>query len=133
MPFKRLTINAGAQIERIVDRFFERRAFASGDLLPSRDHGEILWGYRLGAALELGAGWRLKGHYGRYRRAPNFFELFGDRGAVVGNAELDSERGHNRDIGLVYRGGYDGTGLLLAEVVYYTNRVDELILSLIHI
>ena len=127
VPFKRFTINAGAQIERVVDRFFERRAFAPGDLLPSRDHGEMLWGYRLGAALELRAGWRLKGHYGRYRRAPNFFELFGDRGAVVGNAELDSERGHNRDIGLVYRGGSDGMGLLLAEVVYYANRVNDLI------
>ena len=126
-PLGRLTINTGAQVERIADHFFERRAFVSGDLLPTRDHGETLWGYRLGAALELGAGWRLKGHYGRYRRAPNFFELFGDRGAVVGNAELDSERGRNHDLGLVYRGGSDGAGLLLAEVVYYATRVEDLI------
>ena len=122
-----LTFNAGARVEHIADRFFERRAFASGDLLPSRDRGEMLWGYRFGATLELGAGWYLKGHYGRHRRAPNFFELFGDRGAAVGNAELNSEWGANRDLGLAYRGRTESAGLLLAEVVYYANRVDDLI------
>ncbi|MEE3259751.1 MAG: TonB-dependent receptor plug domain-containing protein [Candidatus Latescibacterota bacterium] len=124
---RRLTLNVGAQLERLDDRFFARQAFAPDGDLPGRDHAEILWGYRLGAALDLGAGLTLKAHDGRYRRAPNFFELFGDRGAVVGNVELVSERGRNCDLGLVFRNAPKGTGLILAEAVYYRNRVDDLI------
>ena len=123
----RLTFNAGTQAEELDDRFFDRKNFAPSAMLPSRDNGEILWGYRMGAALDLGAGLALKAHNGRYQRAPNFFELFGDRGAVIGNTDLVSEEGHNWDLGLVFRGPADGVGLTLAEVVYYRNRVENLI------
>ena len=123
----RLTFNAGTQAEGLNDRFFDRKSFAPSSVLPSRDNGEILWGYRVGAALDLGAGLALKAHNGRYQRAPNFFELFGDRGAVIGNTDLASEQGHNWDLGLVFRGSAEGVGLALAEVVYYRNRVEDLI------
>lgn len=123
----RLTVNAGAQAERLADRFFDRKDFAPSAALPSRDNGAILWGYRVGATLDLGAGWAFKGHNGRYQRAPNFFELFGDRGAVIGNTDLASEEGHHWDWGVVFRGSADGAGLALAEVAYYRKRVDDLI------
>ena len=80
-----------------------------------------------GRGLDLGAGLALKAHNGRYQRAPNFFELFGDRGAVIGNTNLVREQGHNWDLGLVFRGPTDEVGLALAEVVYYHNRVEDLI------
>ena len=124
---QRLTINAGTQAEGLDDRFFDRKYFAPSAVLPSRNNREILWGYRVGAALDLGAGLALKAHNGRYQRAPNFFELFGDRGAVIGNTNLVSEQGNNWDLGLVFRGSADGAGLALAEVVYYRNRVGNLI------
>ena len=124
---QRLILNAGTQAEGLDDRFFDRKNFAPSAVLPSRDNGEILWGYRMGAALDLGAGLALKAHNGSYQRAPNFFELFGDRGAVIGNTNLVSEEGHNWDLGLVFRGPADGVGLALAEVVYYRNRVEDLI------
>ena len=123
----RLTLNAGAQAEGLADRFFDRKDFAPSAVLPSRDNGAILWGYRVGAFLDLGAGLALKAHNGRYQRAPNFFELFGDRGAVIGNTDLASEEGHNSDWGVVFRGAADGVGLVLAEVAYYRNRVENLI------
>ena len=123
----RLTFNAGTQAEGLDDRFFDRKNFAPSAVLPSRDNGEILWGHRVGAALDLGADLALKAHNGRYRRAPNFFELFGDRGAVIGNTDLGSEEGHNWDLGVVFRASDEGTGLTLAEVVYYRKRVENLI------
>ena len=123
----RLTLNAGTQAEGLDDRFFDRKYFAPSEVLPSRDNGEILWGYRMGAALDLGAGLALKAHNGRYQRAPNFFELFGDRGAVIGNTNLVREEGRNWDLGLVFRGPADRVGLALVEVVYYRNRVEDLI------
>ncbi len=128
MPLgQRLTLNAGTQAEGLDDRFFDRKNFAPSAVLPSRNNREILWGYRMGATLDLGAGLALKAHEGRYRRAPNFFELFGDRGGVIGNTDLVSEQGHNRDLGLVFRKPAEGRGLVLAEAVYYRNRVEDLI------
>lgn len=124
---RRLALNAGTQAEGLDDRFFGRKNFASSAVLPSRDNREILWGYRVGAALDLGADWALKAHNGLYRRAPNFFELFGDRGAVIGNTDLVGEEGHNWDLGVVFRASAEGTGLTLAEVVYYRKRVEDLI------
>ncbi len=124
---QQITFNAGIQAEGLDDRFFNRKDFAPSAVLPSRNNGEILWGYRLGATLDLGMGFALKAHTGRYQRAPNFFELFGDRGAVIGNTDLVSEQGHNRDLGLVFRHSADGAGLVSAEAVYYRNRVKDLI------
>ncbi len=123
----RLTLNAGTQAEGIDDRFFARKHFAPSAVLPSRNNGQILWGYRTGAALDVGAGLVLKVHHGRYQRAPNFFELFGDRGAVIGNTNLVSEEGTNWDLGLVFGDSADGARLELAEVVYYHNRAADLI------
>ena len=57
---QRLTLNAGTQAEGLDDRFFDRKYFAPSAVLPSRNNGEILWGYRMGAALDLGAGLALK-------------------------------------------------------------------------
>jgi iron complex outermembrane receptor protein len=38
---------------------------------------------------------------GRYLRAPTALELFGDRGFVVGNPDLEAETGESADLGLV--------------------------------
>ena len=120
----RLTLNAGTQAEGLDDRFFDRKYFAPSAVLPSRDNGEILWGYRMGAALDLGAGLALKAHNGRYQRAPNFFELFGDRGAVIGNTNLVSEEGRNWDLGLVFRGPrrWSGSGAGRGRVLSQSRR-----------
>ena len=70
----------------------------------------------------------LQGHRGRYQRAPSFFELFGDRGAVRGNGKLASETGYKNDLGLVFHAAEQKkTGLSLAEITYYHNRVENLI------
>ncbi len=46
------------------------------------------------------AGLALKANAGRFFRPPDFTELFGDRGGVVGNEELTPERGWQWDAGL---------------------------------
>ena len=117
-------LHMGGQWEGFQDRFFDDGNFVpAAPLSPSNDDLG-LWGGKLGVTLDIGAGWLLKGHTGRYARAPSFFELFGDRGAIVGNTDLIAEQGHNRDLGLHYRGA---TGMTLLEIVGYDNRVDDLI------
>ncbi|NKB65615.1 MAG: TonB-dependent receptor [Candidatus Latescibacteria bacterium] len=125
---QRLTVNIGGQFELLDDRFFDAKNLLAGDLAPSKTKVEKLWGLRLGGQLELGWGWFARGHRGRYQRPPSFFELFGDKGAIIGNTDLVSEQGDNWDLGLVFRSDGDiDTGLLLAEAVYYANHVDDLI------
>ncbi len=48
----------------------------------------------------LWSGLALKANAGRFFRPPDFTELFGDRGGVVGNEELRPERGWQWDAGL---------------------------------
>jgi iron complex outermembrane receptor protein len=44
----------------------------------------------------------LKASAGGYRRAPTALELYGDRGALVGNPALEAETGQSADAGLVF-------------------------------
>ena len=125
---ERLQIIGGGQLERNVDKFYGKTPFGTAALRPSRDEAKVLWGGRVGGQLELGRGWILQGHGGGYQRPPSFYELFGDRGAVIGNTGLHSEAGRNWDLGLVFRPLQSGTtGLLFAELVGYRNTVRNLI------
>lgn len=124
----RLELNAGAQLEALHDRFFGQKVFGASTLLPARDNTALLASPRLGFDLALASGWTLQGHRGIYSRSPSFYELFGDRGTVLGNTDLRNEKGKNGDIGLVYRGNPKAsTGLFLAEAAYYRNEVYNLI------
>jgi outer membrane cobalamin receptor len=56
----------------------------------------------LGTRVELGRGVVLRANVGRYVRAPDLSELFGDRGSSVGNPELAPEVSWNADVGLAF-------------------------------
>jgi iron complex outermembrane receptor protein len=113
----RFSAAAGAELEQWL---FERRWSIVGgariDLADSRfavppgageveDRGadEVAFGVspRVGTKLVLTEGLDLRGSVGRYLRFPNLGELFGDRGAVVGNEGLVPERGTKLDGGLI--------------------------------
>ncbi len=59
-----------------------------------------------GIKYELAEGLFFKANAGRYVRIPSFFELFGDRGFVKGNADLKAEEGINVDGGVEFRFDY---------------------------
>ena len=123
-----LQVTGGSQVERIDDRFYGENLFGVSQLEPDKDNSEILVGGRIGGKLRLGVGWTLKGHRGWHQRPPSFYELFGDRGAVVGNTDLKSEEGDNWDVGLVWTGARDAaTGLQLLEATYYRNETENMI------
>lgn len=56
---------------------------------------------RLGLRVDAVDGVTFKGNVGRVERAPNFTELFGNRGSILGNPTLDPEHGLNADLGFV--------------------------------
>ncbi len=55
----------------------------------------------LGLRLDLWGPFQLRANAACYYREPSFFELFGDRGLVVGNPDLKAEKGENYDLGLI--------------------------------
>ena len=123
----RLLWTVGTQAELIDDELFGPTPLGSPSLQPTRTGQRRLWGAQTGIRLELNRGWQLKGHVGRHQRAPSFYELFGDRGAVIGNADLESERSLNADIGFVFRANNRSSQVQLFEAVAYRNSARDLI------
>ena len=79
--------------------------FAGGDIpgglgqMEALSQHDLFWQAGLGARLQLTDGLWLRSNVGRYTRAPDLSELFGDRGLVIGNWELKPESGLNLDFG----------------------------------
>ena len=71
----------------------------------------------------------LKSNIGQYVREPSFFELFGDRGFLVGNPDLQSEKGTNFDVGFEAHWTCSGPWLQKATVgsAFFHNNVHDLI------
>lgn len=71
----------------------------------------------------------LKTNVGQYVREPSFYELFGDRGYLVGNSDLESEKGTNFDVG--FEAQWTGANPWLQKAtlgsVFFYNSVDDLI------
>lgn len=94
----------------------------------SRNQSRNLWNPRLGFRVDAHDDLAIKGNVGRTERAPNFTELFGNRGAILGNPDLDPERGVSADLGIVAT--RDRLGPLAAvrlEAVGFVSVVDDLI------
>jgi iron complex outermembrane receptor protein len=83
---------------------------------------------KLGVKAKLAGDFYFKGNAYRGFRQPTFTELFGDRGALIGNPELKPEKALNFDAGFVYR--FPDLDLFTggcAEVAYFENHIDNLI------
>src|SRR5262249_14753435 len=63
----------------------------------------------------------------RFQRAPNFSELFGNAGSVVGNGALRPESSLNRDVGAVATGAMWPFDSVRGEYAYFNNDVDDVI------
>jgi iron complex outermembrane receptor protein len=94
----------------------------------SRDQSHDLVTPRLGFRVDAAEGVALKANVGRAERAPNFTELFGNRGSILGNPDLDPERGVNADFGFVAtRERLGPARRLRLEAVGFVSVVDDLI------
>ena len=83
---------------------------------------------KVGARYRIREGLELRGSTGQYYRAPSFSELFGDRGAVLGNPNLKPEVGFNNDLGIILSPRRFGPiDQLRLEYDFYYNQVQDLI------
>ncbi len=103
-----------------------RAAEGSGLNPPAPDLRDSGWTAKVGVAHPLGRKATLRGSFGRFERAPNLTELFGDRGAVRGNPALVAEHGIAAELGASFDSERSGWHYG-AEWVAFQREVDDLI------
>jgi iron complex outermembrane receptor protein len=118
----RIVWSAGIDIRHQRSRFSGRNPFALSAQAPDSLTTRNLKGLRTGFRADIFGPVSLKANIARSDRAPSFFELFGDRGSVVGNTDLEPETASSWDIGL--RLSHEHTWL---EAAYFDQRYDNLI------
>lgn len=84
---------------------------------------------KIGLRYEINERYSVKGNFGSFVRLPDFLELFGNRGAVIGNPLLQPEEGLSFDAGLVATHGPAG-GIVRQfqlEMTYFETLAENLI------
>ncbi len=122
----RLGIVSSVRVESRRSRFVEENPYLFSPLVPTHKRTDATWNVHEGVRGTLLPGLIVKGNFGKYNRAPSFYELFGDRGGVIGNTDLKAERGLTWDVG--FRGEWPGKGpIATGEIVYFDRRAEDLI------
>ncbi len=123
---KRLTVTANARRERLFSSF-EGQPSSFNRTTPEaafHHHTNAQTGVKYTVARSLS----LKANYGDITRVPSLYELFGDRGTTLSNAELKPERTRRWDAGIATRfgsGQQPVSGTVAA--AYFENRYTDLI------
>lgn len=119
----RLVLNAAARRDWIDDAL---HASAAGGPL-SRESSRKLDAPQLGARALLGAGLETRANWSRAARPPDFLELFGNQGSVLGNPALVPEHTEAWDLGLAWEGQVAGRRVQ-AGVTHFHAQYRDLIL-----
>jgi iron complex outermembrane receptor protein len=124
-PFgDRLVMHAARRWDHLADRL---RTVGVAGIVKRSDATRTLNAPQLGAWLSGPIGLELKANWARAQRAPDFLELFGNEGSVLGNAALKPEHGENWDAGARWsraRGAFSGA----IEWAHFQSRPEDLIL-----
>jgi outer membrane cobalamin receptor len=126
--FEEFSLQPNARVE------YQRVMFGGGVLpgglgeMAAIEDDDFLWQASMGMRWQAWPGLTFRANAGRFFRAPDLTELFGDRGAIVGNPELVPEQGINADVGAVYlASGGEVLSQLRAEIAGFGNWTDDLI------
>jgi iron complex outermembrane receptor protein len=115
-------VSVGIDVRHQRSSFAGANPFAFSPLAPDSANTRNLVGLRSGLRVDVMGDLILKANLGRTLRAPSFYELFGDRGGVVGNVNLRPERGLTWDVGMRY-----ATDVTILEGAFFDHRYDDLI------
>jgi outer membrane cobalamin receptor len=114
--------------EHVRDSMADALSVPGQPTVPAQTRDHDLFSPSLGAQIRLWPWLAVRGNIGRVERAPNFTELFGNSGSLVGNPRLRPETALNRDVGLVATAS-DLAWLeqLRVEYAYFNNDINDLI------
>jgi iron complex outermembrane receptor protein len=123
----RVTFVPSLRYEHLLDQFSEVNNINFPTTSPQTSNVD-LWTPAAGVQARLTPWLAVRANIGRFQRAPNFSELFGNTGTVEGNANLKPETGINRDVGFVASMGQHGwLDRANLEYAYFHNNVSDLI------
>ncbi len=123
---ERLVIDPALRFAYIADDRHPFGPFVTGGPTHSIDR-RVTW--KVGGRGYLTDWLEARGNVSTSFRPPSFTELFGDRGSVIGNPNLDPERGLNWDAGLaVTPADLYGIRAVRLEAIYFAADVDDRIL-----
>lgn len=123
----RVVLVPSLRYEHLLDEFSGVNSVNIPDT-PSQTNNLDLWTPAAGVQARIAPWLSVRANIGRFQRAPNFSELFGNTGTVVGNADLEPETGINRDVGFLATAGSSGwLDRAQLEFVYFHNNVSDLI------
>lgn len=114
--------------EHLRDTFGPLEGQLGREDIPRSTTTRDLWGPSFGMQVRAADWLWLNGNIGRFERAPNLEELFGNRGFVQGNPRLQPEEGINRDVG--FRAVWCDlrwVDEIALDYAYFNNDVDDLI------
>lgn len=102
-------------------------ATVSGTGIKENNREQTQFIYRTGVNFGILSNLFLKANFGYYFYPPEFSELFGDQGSLLGNPDLVPEKGFNRDVGIEYYiTPQDGTAMSVG-FSYFYNTTENLI------
>jgi iron complex outermembrane receptor protein len=119
----RVVLYAGRRWDRMRDAL---RSVATGGIARRSDVVRELDAPQLGLRVTTWRGLELRGNWSRATRAPDFLELFGNQGSVLGNPTLAPERAENWDAGGAWSLDL-GSIRASVEGAHYATRADDLI------
>ncbi len=122
-PGERLLLRAERRWDRLHD---ERRTSGVGSRVQTLDVRRTLNSPQLGARLAAGGGLELRANWAAAERAPDFLELFGNQGFVIGNPALRPEHTEGWDAGFAWSGALRRARVAL-EWAHYESRPRDLI------
>jgi outer membrane cobalamin receptor len=122
LPHQSGTLTTSLDLERQQNHLLEENPFQLTPIAPDTNTVYELVNVRAGIRVDALPGVWLKASVGRSHRAPSFYEMFGDRGGVIGNTDLVPERGTAWDIG--FKAQWRETML---EIAYFGQHYGDLI------
>ncbi len=98
-------------------------------IAPRQSKNDDFWTRAFGFKFQPYSWLAIKGNIGKFHRVPNFYELFGDRGQIVGNTNLKPENSLNRDIGFeIRKANLFWLNSFRFSYSYFYNTIDDMIL-----
>lgn len=123
-PGDRLELRAARRWDRLWDRL---NANTAGGTVAT-EATRTLDAPQLGARARPGLGFEARANWSRAAHPPDFTELFGNQGSVLGNPALLPETGENRDAGLAWSAPPAWPVAVSAGWTVFDSRLDDLIL-----
>jgi iron complex outermembrane receptor protein len=118
-----LLLHAGRRWDRQEEHVFDTRSTGA---LRVQDASRTLDAPQLGARVTLGRGLEARANWSRASRAPEFDELFGNDGSVVGNPTLVPEHAESWDAGVAWNGAL-GSVRVRADWAHHASHAQDLV------